>query len=174
MFKHSFRTAFRNVCAGNTIANNPHWETFSLVILDNSAKLYSVCSIKCYFPLTSGKQDFFFFFSQESRKGKGILHTWKTVWLCFSNKQNDLLVEVRIMQYSKSWGWILFPVKWSMERGNLCLHSVHWECIHVQAIAQLLANRSQSPLWTSSAAFKERSSTKWTKWLATSFLLSHH
>lgn len=113
-------------------------------------------------------------FSQESLKGEGIIHTWKTVWLYFSNKQNDLLAEVWIMQYSKSWGWILFPVKWSMKRRNLCLYSRQWECIHIQAIAQLPANRSQSALWTSRAAFKERSSTIWTKWLATSFLLFHH
>lgn len=78
------------------------------------------------------------------------------------------------MQYSKSWGWILFPVKWSMKRGNLCLHSVQWEGVHIPAIAQRLANRSQSALRTSRAAFKERSSTIWTKWLATSFLLFHH
>lgn len=133
-------------------------------------KFYSVCGRKCYFALTFGK----LFFSQESLKGEGIIHTRKTVWLYFSNKQNDLLAEVRIMQYSKSWGWILFPVKWSMKRGNLCLHSVQWECIHIQTIAQLPANRSQSALWTSRAAFKERGSTIWTKWLATSFLLIHH
>lgn len=78
------------------------------------------------------------------------------------------------MQYSKSWGWILFPVKWSMKRRNVCLYSRQWEYIHIQAIAQLPANRSQSALWTSRAAFKERSSTIWTKWLARSFLLFHH
>lgn len=107
-------------------------------------------------------------------KSKREIHTWKTVWLYFSNKQNDLSAEVWIMQYSKSWGWILFPVKWSMERGNLCAHWRQWECIHSQAIAQLPANRSQSALWTLRAAFKEKSSTAWTKWLATSFLLFHH
>lgn len=78
------------------------------------------------------------------------------------------------MQYSKSWGWILFPVKWCMKRGNLCLHSMQRESTRIQAIAQRLANRSQSALRTSRVAFKERSSTIWTKWLATSFLLFHH
>lgn len=90
-------------------------------------------------------------FSQESLKGEGIIHTWKTVWLYFSNKQNDLLAEVQIMQYSKSWGWILFPVKWSMKRGNLCLHSMQRECTCVQTIAQLPANQSQSALQTGRA-----------------------
>lgn len=107
-------------------------------------------------------------------KSKRKIHTWKTVRLYFSNKQNDLLAEVRIMQYSKSRGWILFPVKWSMKRGNLYVHSRQWECIHTQAIAQLPANSSQSALWTFRAAFKEKSCTVWTKWLATSFLLFHH
>lgn len=106
-------------------------------------------------------------------KSKRKIHTWKTVWLYFSNKQNDLLAEVRIMQYSKSSGWTLFPVKWSMKRGNLRVHSRQWECTYTQAIAQLPANRSQSALWTFRAAFKEKSSTVWTKWLATSFLLFH-
>lgn len=31
-----------------------------------------------------------------------------------------------------------------MKRGNLCLHSMQWECMYVQAIAQLLVNKSQS------------------------------